>query len=182
MNWLFIWILVTITTIFTWIKLYTINTFWPKHPKQMFSTSRECLLLHLFVCLQISEHLIWHSDGWLYSYVAWPSLTKYIAPEGWTFAPLSLKVVWGPPFLFHFLGLHNYIELQVYKLLPKSECRFYLGGITLSNIHMLFGSWHPYCKNLYSTVRELHHIARVFASIFFTRKDSLLVSDSFIMS
>ena len=31
--------LVTITTIFTWIKLYTINTFCHKHPKQIFSIS-----------------------------------------------------------------------------------------------------------------------------------------------
>ena len=36
-----------------------------------------------------------------------------------------------PPSLFiSFLGF-TYIELQVYKLLPKSECRFYLGGMTL---------------------------------------------------
>ena len=35
---------------------------------------------------------------------AWLSLTKYIAPEGWTFAPLSLKVVVGPPFFISFLG------------------------------------------------------------------------------
>ena len=35
---------------------------------------------------------------------------------------------------------------------------------------------------LYSTVHELHHITRVFASIFFTHKDLLLASDLFIMS
>ena len=57
-------------------------------------------------------------------------LNKYIAREGWTFAPLSLKVVWGPPFLISFPGF-TYIELQVYKRLPKSECRFHLGGMTL---------------------------------------------------
>ena len=45
--------------------------------------------------------------------------------------PLSLKVVWGPPVFISLLGF-TYIELQVYKLLPKSECRFYLGGMTLS--------------------------------------------------
>ena len=58
-------------------------------------------------------------------------LNKYIAPEGWTFAPLSLNVVRGPPFFISFPGF-TYIELQVYKLLPKSECRFYLGGMTLN--------------------------------------------------
>ena len=57
----------------------------------------------------------------------------YIAPEGWTFAPLSLKLVWGSPFFISFLGF-TYIELQVYKLLPKSECRFYLGGMTLTHL------------------------------------------------
>ena len=45
--------------------------------------------------------------------------------------PISLKVVWGPPVFDSFLEF-TYIELQVYKLLPKSECRFYLGGMTLT--------------------------------------------------
>ena len=58
------------------------------------------------------------------------AFSKYIAPEGWTFAPLSLKVVWGTPFFILFLEF-TYIELQVYNFLQKSECRFYLGGITL---------------------------------------------------
>ena len=62
--------------------------------------------------------------------VAWLSLTKHIAQEGWTFAPLSLKVVWGPPLFISFLGFTD-IELQVYKVLPKSECRFYFDGMTL---------------------------------------------------
>ena len=49
--------LVTITTIFTWIKLYTINTFWHKHPKQMFSMSRS---VYYFTFLYVSRFLnIW---------------------------------------------------------------------------------------------------------------------------
>ena len=51
------------------------------------------------------------------------------------FCPLSLKVVWGPPLYNSFLGF-TCVELQVYKLLPKSECRFYLGEMTLSE-HIL---------------------------------------------
>ena len=47
--------------------------------------------------------------------------------------PLSLKVVWGPPFFISFFGF-TYNELQVYKLLPKSECRFYVGGMALNCI------------------------------------------------
>ena len=58
-------------------------------------------------------------------------IKKNTAPEGWTFVPLSLLVVWGPPFFISFLGF-TYIELQMDKLSPKSECRFYLGGTTLS--------------------------------------------------
>ena len=62
-------------------------------------------------------------------------LNKIYSPssEGWTFAPLSLKVMWRSPLLLFisFLGF-TYIELQVYKRLPKSECRFYLGGMNLS--------------------------------------------------
>ena len=56
-------------------------------------------------------------------------LNKIYSPRGVDFCPLSLKVVWGPPFFISFPGF-TYIELQVYKLLPKSECRFYLGGMT----------------------------------------------------
>ena len=57
-------------------------------------------------------------------------INKNIAPEGWTFAPfISISSV-GTPFFILFLGF-TYIELQVYELLPKSECRFYLGGMTL---------------------------------------------------
>ena len=50
-------------------------------------------------------------------------LTKYIAPEGWTFAPLSLKVVWDPPLLFHFLGLHilNYKCTNFYQNLSAGS-------------------------------------------------------------
>ena len=65
-----------------------------------------------------------------------------------------------PPFLFHFLGLRD-IKLQVYKLLPKSECRFYLGGMTLiqgriSQKYMAFSMptgcvrFARYCGKMYS--------------------------------
>ena len=57
-------------------------------------------------------------------------LNKIYSPRGVNFCPLSLKVVSGPLFI-SFRGF-TYIELQVYKLLPKSECRFYLGGMTLN--------------------------------------------------
>ena len=57
-------------------------------------------------------------------------INKNIAAEGWTFAPLSLKVVWGHLFFISFLGF-TYIELQVYKHLAKSECRIYLDGMIL---------------------------------------------------
>ena len=43
--------------------------------------------------------------------------------------PISKSSV-GTPFFISFLGF-TYIELQVYKLFPKSEFRFYLGGMTL---------------------------------------------------
>ena len=52
------------------------------------------------------------------------------SPRGVDFCPLSLKVVWGTSFFFLFLEF-IYIELQVYNFLQKSECRFYLGGMTL---------------------------------------------------
>ena len=58
-------------------------------------------------------------------------LNKIYSPGGVDFCPLSLKVAWGPPFFISFL-VFTYIELQVYKLLPKSECRFYLGGMDLN--------------------------------------------------
>ena len=60
-------------------------------------------------------------------------LNKIYSPRGGLLPPppISLKVVWGPPFFISFLEF-TYIELQVYKLLPKSECRFHLGGMTLT--------------------------------------------------
>ena len=57
-------------------------------------------------------------------------INKNIAPEGWTFAPLISISSVGTPLFILFLGF-TFIELQVHKLLPKSECRFYLGGMTL---------------------------------------------------
>ena len=59
-------------------------------------------------------------------------LNKIYCSRGWTFAaPISKSNV-GTPLFISFLRF-TYIELQVYKLLPKSECRFYLGGMTLSS-------------------------------------------------
>ena len=53
------------------------------------------------------------------------------SPRGVDFCPPISKSSGGPPFFISFLGF-TYIELQVYKLLTKSECRFYLGGMTLN--------------------------------------------------
>ena len=64
-------------------------------------------------------------------------LNKIYSPGGVDFCPLSLKVVWRPPFFISFLGF-TYIELQVYKLLLKSECRFYLGGMTLTRFALFW--------------------------------------------
>ena len=58
-------------------------------------------------------------------------INKNIAPERLTFAPLISISSVGTPLFILFLGF-TYIELQVYKHLPKSECRFYLGGMTSS--------------------------------------------------
>ena len=59
-------------------------------------------------------------------------LNKKYSPSRVDFCPpLSLKVVGGLPFFISFLEF-TYIELQVYKLLSKSEYRFYLGGMILS--------------------------------------------------
>ena len=57
--------------------------------------------------------------------------------------PISKSSV-GTPFFISFLGF-TYIELQVYKLLPKSGCRFYLGRMTSRGLLdcILFA---PFCK------------------------------------
>ena len=57
-------------------------------------------------------------------------LNKIYSPRGMDFYPPISKSSVGTPFFISFLGF-TYIELQVYKLLPKSECRFCLGGMTL---------------------------------------------------
>ena len=49
-------------------------------------------------------------------------LNKMYSPRGVNFCPSISKSSGGPPFFISFLGF-TYIELQVYKLLPKSECR-----------------------------------------------------------
>ena len=59
---------------------------------------------------------------------------KNIAPEGWTFAPLISISSVGTPLLYFVLGF-IYIELQMDKRLPNSECRFYLGGKTLMKLY-----------------------------------------------
>ena len=56
-------------------------------------------------------------------------INENIAPEGRTFAPFISISSMGTPF-YSFLEF-TYIELQMGKLLPKSECRFYLDGMTL---------------------------------------------------
>ena len=64
-------------------------------------------------------------------------INKNIAPEGWTFAPLISVSSVGTPVFISFLGF-TYIELQMDKLLPKSECRFYLDGMTLNRKQIFF--------------------------------------------
>ena len=64
-------------------------------------------------------------------------INKNIAPEGWTFAPLISVSSVGTPLFISFLGF-TYIELQMDKLLPKSECRFYLDGMTLNRKQIFF--------------------------------------------
>ena len=61
-------------------------------------------------------------------------LNKIYSPRGVDFCPPISKSSVGTPFFISFLGF-TYIELQVYKLLPKSECRFYLGGMTLMQVN-----------------------------------------------
>ena len=57
-------------------------------------------------------------------------LNKIFCPKGVDFLPPISKSSVGTPLFISFLGF-TYIELQICKLLPKSECRFYLGGMTL---------------------------------------------------
>ena len=64
-------------------------------------------------------------------------INKNIAPEGWTFAPLISVSSVGTPLFISFLGF-TYIELQMDKLLSKSECRFYLDGMTLNQKQIFF--------------------------------------------
>ena len=55
-----------------------------------------------------------------------------IAPEGWTFVPITCSISSvGTPLFISFVGF-TYIELQIEKFLPKSKCSFYLDGMTLS--------------------------------------------------
>ena len=64
-------------------------------------------------------------------------LNKNIYPRSGGHLPPISKSSMGTPFFISFLGF-TYIELQVNKLLPKSECRFYLGGMTLKAFKTIF--------------------------------------------
>ena len=55
---------------------------------------------------------------------------KIYSPRGGDFCPPISRSSVTP--IFYFISW-VYIELQVYKHLPKSECRFYLGGMTLNS-------------------------------------------------
>ena len=57
-------------------------------------------------------------------------LDKIYSPRGVDFCPPISKSDVGTPHFISFLEF-TYIDLQAYKFLPKSECRFYLGGMTL---------------------------------------------------
>ena len=67
-------------------------------------------------------------------------LNKIYSPRGVDLCPPISKSSMGTPLFISFLGF-TYIELQVYKLLLKSECRFYLGGMTLNRF--LFSKQKP---------------------------------------
>ena len=90
--------LIIITTIFTWIKLCTINTNWHKHPKQMFSISRS-------VCYFTFSYVFRFLNIWFGIPKDGSTVTSHgfhqqnIAPEGWTFAPfISISSVRTPLF------------------------------------------------------------------------------------
>ena len=57
-------------------------------------------------------------------------INKIYSPRGVDFCPPISKSSEGTPLFISFPGF-IYIELQVQKLLPESECRLYLGAMTL---------------------------------------------------
>ena len=117
--------LVTITTVFTWIKLYTINTFWHTHPKQMFSISRS---VYYFTFRMFPD--FWTSDlvfrRMVVQLLRMAFLNKIYSPRRVDFgAPISKSSLGTPPppFLFHFLGLHilNYKYTNFYQNLSEGS-------------------------------------------------------------
>ena len=59
-------------------------------------------------------------------------INKNIAPEGWTFALLISISCVGTPFFIFVSGVLHILNYKMDKRLPKSECRFYLRGMTLN--------------------------------------------------
>ena len=122
--------MVTVAAIFTWKKSDTTNTFLQKHSSKcsqypgVFVTSPFSLFPDFW-----TFDLVFRRDSSTVTSHGF-SLTKTKSQRGGLLPPLSLKVVWGPPFFISFLGF-TYSELQIHKLLPKSDCRFYLDGMTL---------------------------------------------------
>ena len=58
-------------------------------------------------------------------------INKNVAPRGGLSPLISISSV-GTPLFISFLEF-TYIEVQMNKLLPKFECRFYLDGMTLTS-------------------------------------------------
>ena len=117
--------LVTIAAIFIWkISDFSINT--PSKCSQypgMFVTSPFCMFPDFWTFDLVFRRMVVQLRRTAF-------INKNIAPEGWTFTPLISISSVGTPLIISFLGF-KYIELQINKLLPKSECRFYLDGMTL---------------------------------------------------
>ena len=59
-------------------------------------------------------------------------ITKYIAPDGWNFAPLSLKVVWGPPFFISFLGFIYILNRPLHGFRRHLGCGALAAKITVN--------------------------------------------------
>ena len=59
-------------------------------------------------------------------------INENIVPEEWPFAPPISKSSVGTPVFYFISGVYIYIKLVMDKVLPKSECRFYLEGMILN--------------------------------------------------
>ena len=90
-------------------------------------------------------------------------VNKNIATEGWTFAPFISVSSVGSPFFISLLGF-EYSELQMDKLLPKSECRFYLDGMALNCFCGKISCWYT-VKTQHVGLPYIWVIMRVYSMI-----------------